>query len=406
MLGKRNALVGQSGGPTAVINGSLYGVIKAVAESKEIDNILGAIHGIEGVLNEQFLDFSKEAQHKIEGLKYTPGAALGGCRYKLDYDHKENINKLFETFDRYNIGYFFYIGGNDSMDTAHKVHELAQGIGYDLKVIGIPKTIDNDLVLTHHCPGFGSCAKYVATSVREAGMHTASMYTSEPITVLETVGRNTGWLPAASALARRDETEAPHLLCLPEVPFDESKFLVDVENTYQRVGGVFIVVGEGLMDTNGNYVNVQLDTVAKDAFGHPLLGGSSQFLKNCIEKNLKIKTRYIKLDICQQSAMHFASQTDLEEAVRAGKAAVEAACKGKSGYMVSFTDYDEEGAMQTGLVNLQDVANEERKVPLSWLNKEKNYITEKLISYARPLIQGEVKVPMQNGLPDYVSFGK
>jgi len=240
---KGNALVAQSGGPTAVINSSLYGMIDEARKYTYIDNVYGAVHGIEGVLKKHIINLNQEEDQVIEGLKRTPGAALGGCRYKIQNKDLENI---FRIFDSYNIKYFFYNGGNDSMDTADRINRFACKNGYDLRVMGVPKTIDNDLSETHHCPGFGSCAKYVATSVREAGIHTASMYTSEPITILQTVGRNSGWLPGASALAKSKEDDAPHLIYFPEIPFDMERFLVEVEETYKRVGGAFIVVGEGL----------------------------------------------------------------------------------------------------------------------------------------------------------------
>lgn len=402
---KGNILIGQSGGPTAVINSSLYGIIDEAKKIGYIDKIYGAIYGIEGVLNNNLIDLNKEDDNVIEGLKWTPGAALGGCRYKLSskiVEQHNEIKKIFDVFEKYNIRYFFYIGGNDSMDTADKINNIAKKMGYELNVIGVPKTVDNDLVLTHHCPGYGSTAKYVATSVMEAGLHTASMYTSEPVTILETVGRNTGWLPAASALASNNKIDAPHLIYFPEISFNIDRFLEDVENTYKEVGGVFIVVGEGLKDEKGDYINVQEDEVAIDAFGHPMLGGNSEYLKNIIEKNLKLKSRYIKLDICQQSAMHFASQRDVDDAILVGRAAVQAAINGKSGYMVTL----KESKTETGLAELKDIANQEREVPRQWINEEGNYVTEEFLDYVRPLIQGEVKVPLVNGLPEYIRLNK
>lgn len=392
---KGNALVAQSGGPTAVINSSLYGMIDEARKYTYIDNVYGAVHGIEGVLKKHIINLNQEEDQVIEGLKRTPGAALGGCRYKIQNKDLENI---FRIFDSYNIKYFFYNGGNDSMDTADRINRFACKNGYDIRVMGVPKTIDNDLSETHHCPGFGSCAKFVATSVREAGIHTASMYTSEPITILQTVGRNTGWLPGASALAKSREDDAPHLIYFPEIPFDMERFLVEVEETYKRVGGAFIVVGEGLKRPDGKYIGVEQGEVATDAFGHPTLGGVSDFLRESIEKDLKIKARNIKLDICQQAAMHFASARDVNDAVAVGRKAVKAAIEGESGYMVTLLEQE----AVTGLVELRKVANIERKVPRKWINNEGNFINKDFLNYARPLIQGEVEVMKEDGLPIYV----
>lgn len=396
---KGNVLVAQSGGPTSVINSSLYGVITEAKKHGFINEIYGSIHGIEGVLRKQVVNLRYEADEVIEGLRRTPGAALGGCRYKVQ---DSDLEMVFEVFDSANIKYFFYIGGNDSMDTANRLDKAAREQGYELRVIGVPKTIDNDLPETHHCPGFGSCAKYVATSVREAGLHTASMYTSEPITILQTVGRNTGWLPGASALAKQRENDAPHLIYFPEIPFSIDGFLEEVERTYQRVGGAFIVVGEGLRNARGEYIEVQEGDVATDAFGHPTLGGVSDFLRNTIERNLKIKARNIKLDICQQAAMHFASRRDANDAVAAGKAAVKAAIEGMSGFMVTLLAEE----ATTGLTELEKVANVERKVPVDWINREGNFATAEFLDYARPLLQGEIKTEIEDGLPVYVQLEK
>ena len=242
----------------------------------------------------------------------------------------------------------------------------------------------------------------MATSVQEAGLHTASMYTSEPITILQTVGRNTGWLPGASALARMDEEDAPHIICFPEVPFELNQFLGKVEDTYRRVGGAFIVVGEGLRKADGSYVSAQADEVGTDAFGHPMLGGASDYLREAIEKNLKIKARNVKLDICQQAAMHFASARDVKDAIAVGRSAVKAAVDGKSGYMLTLLE--EEGA--TSFSELEKVANLEREVPREWIDPSGSYVTTEFLNYARPLIQGEVEVKIRAGLPAYVKLRK
>ncbi len=405
---KGNLLVGQSGGPTSVINASLYGIIDKALELKEIDMVIGMLHGVEGALKEDFINLSGQKREILEGIRITPGAALGGCRFIIkNTDPEDETNKkLMEIFRKYNIRYFVYLGGNDSMDTADKINRLAKKSQYEMQVIGVPKTIDNDLVETHHCPGYGSCAKYVATTVMEAGLHTKSMYTSETVSILTTVGRNTGWLPAASIIAKRGPEDAPHLIYLPEVPFDSEKFLLDVKNTVEKIGGAFIVTGEGLVDKNGNYVNVNKNNVATDAFGHPELGGIGDYLKALIENKLKIRARVIKLDIAQQAAMHCASLTDLAEAEMAGRAAIMAISQGKSGYMVT---YEAEGKGEsyscvTGLVELNKIANEERKVPEYFINEQGNFVKEEFADFVMPLIQGEVKIKTQDGLPLYTKF--
>ena len=396
---KGNVLIGHSGEPTCVINSNLYGIIDEAKKYDFIEDIYGTIHGIEGVLNKKIINLRSETDETLRGLTRTPGAALGGCRYKVQ---QSDMDAIFEVFDALDIRYFFYIGGNDSMDTADKLNTAALRLGYDLRVIGVPKTVDNDLPETHHCPGFGSAAKYVATSVREAGIHNASMYTSEPITILQTVGRNTGWLPGASALAKSREDEAPHLIYFPEKRYNIYQFTIDVENVYRRLGGAFIVVGEGLKDENGEYWHAEHGLVATDAFGHPTLGGVSEFLKDLIEKHLKVKTRTIKLDICQQAAMHFASQRDVNDAIAVGRDAVKTAILGLSGVMVTLLE--EEG--ETGWAELDEVANVERQVPTEWLNSEGTFVTDEFVDYVRPLIRGEVKVQIEDGLPSYVRLKK
>ncbi len=387
----RNAVIGQSGGPTAVINSSLYGVI-AEWKRRGTGKIYGAVHGVEGMLKGEMVDLTVVDDALLEGLKYTPGAALGGCRYMLKGSNGDT-KSIFDFFDRHGIGYFFYIGGNDSMDTANKIYEAAKKVGYELKVIGIPKTIDNDLVETHHCPGFGSAAKYVATSVMEAGIHAESMATSEPITILTTVGRNTGWLPKSTILARKYGSNAPHLVYVPEVPVSKDMILADVERVYRKTGWVFIVTGEGLKDDSGEYIGVESDDVSVDAFGHPMLGSVGEYLKSLIEGELKLKTRTIKLDICQQSAMHFASLRDRDDAILVGKRAVELILDGITGVMVTLGEEVDE----TATTPLSVVANEERELSQEYVDDDALYV-----EYVKPLIVGEVKVPIVDGLPKYV----
>ena len=404
-----NCIIAQSGGPTAVINESLCGVIQEAQGHKEIEEIYGARDGILGLLKEELIDLRKEKASIIDGLGTTPGAALGSCRYRLkscseSYDDPEKIIKICS---RYDLRYFFYIGGNDSMDTANKVDEAAKRMNYQLKVIGIPKTIDNDLVFTDHCPGFASAAKYLAISVMEAGRHLESLYNSETVAILETLGRNTGWLAGSCALAKRSKEDAPHLIYFPEIPFFLDKFLKDVEEVYHKIGGVFIVVSEGLRDEKGNYICARKDRVSTDAFGHPELEGISDYLKKVIESRFKLKTRTIKPDICQQSAVHFASRVDMEEAYLLGREAVKLALEGKSGYMITIKrGKGKVYKPRTSIAKLSLVANMEKKVPLRWMNKERNFVTREFIEYARPLIQGEVDVLMGNGLPCYPRLQK
>jgi 6-phosphofructokinase 1 len=401
---KGNCIVAQSGGATAVINQSLCGVIQEAQKHPEIEEIYGARNGIFGLLKEELIDLKKEKISSIDGLATTPGAALGSCRYRLkscseSYEDSEKIVKICR---RYNLRYFFYIGGNDSMDTANKVDEAAKRMNYQLKVIGIPKTIDNDLVFTDHCPGFASAAKYLAISVMEAGRHLESLYNSETVAILETLGRNTGWLAGSCALAKRSKEDAPHLIYFPEIPFSLDKFLKDVEEVYHKIGGVFIVVSEGLRDEKGNYICARKDRVSTDAFGHPELEGISDYLKKVIESRFKLKTRTIKPDICQQSAVHFASQVDTEEAYLVGKEAVKLALKGKSGYIITIKrGKGKVYKPRTSAAKLSLVANMEKKVPLRWINKERNFVTKEFIEYVHPLIQGEVNIVVQNGLPCY-----
>jgi len=402
-MGKVNCVVAQGGGPTAVINGSLYGVIVQAMKRQEIDGIYGAINGVVGVLRENFIDLRKEPQEVIDGLTFTPGAALGSCRYKLTSE--EEIGKVIEIFRKYKVRYFFYIGGNDSMDTANRIYEASINAKYDLGVIGIPKTVDNDLLFTDHCPGFGSAAKYIATSVLEAGYHARGLYEFERVTILETVGRNTGWLAGASALARRSSVDPPHLIYFPEVPFSLDQFKEDVKRVCNEIGGAFIVVGEGIRDERGELFSLKNGSSPVDSFGHVFLGRAGDFLRRFIIQEMGLVAQNIKLDICQQSAAHLISGVDIKEAQMVGEDAVKYAVNGKSGVMITLIR--EEGSSyrcKTSTVELSKVANRERKVPRPWINEEGNFVRKEFIQYAYPLIQEEVKVPTREGLPLYVKL--
>lgn len=396
----------QSGGPTTVINASACGVIQeAIQHSSLIETVLGANNGILGIVQEDLFDLSSEDPETIEGLKRTPSSAIGSCRYKLENLEKDlaKYQRVLAVFRAHNIRFFFYIGGNDSMDTADKVNRLAQKEKYDLFVMGVPKTIDNDLVGTDHCPGFGSVAKYLATSVMEAGRDTEAMYTFDPVTITEAMGRNTGWIAAATGMACREDGDAPHLIYVPEIPFSLEKFLTDVKRVHARFGRAFVVVSEGIQDKNGQYISAQATV---DSFGHPQLGGVAAFLQQQVMEKLGLKCRYNKLDTCQRNAMHFASRTDSEEAYLCGQQAVRQAVSGKSGFMISLVrESNQPYQRTTGLTPLAEVANGVKKLPRTYMNEEGTHISQEMKKYCQPLLVGEVPIRLDSdGLPQFVRF--
>ena len=326
-----NAVVAQSGGPTAVINSSACGVIEEALRHREvIGDLYGANNGILGIVQEDLFDLGAESADAIALLRATPASAIGSCRYKLGDLGKDQgkYERLLAVFAAHNIRYFFYIGGNDSMDTADKVNRLATRQGYELRVMGIAKTIDNDLVGTDHCPGYGSVAKYLATCVMEAGRDTEAMCTFDPVTITEAMGRNTGWIAAATGLAQRQTDEAPNLIYVPEIPFSEERFLAEVCEVHRRLGRCFVVASEGIKDDKGEYIAAQAEV---DSFGHPQLGGVAAHLAKRVKLKTDLKARYNKLDTCQRNAIHFASKTDSDEAYRCGQAAVSQALAGTTG---------------------------------------------------------------------------
>jgi 6-phosphofructokinase 1 len=409
MQARGNVLVGEAGGPTAVVDSSLYGLLNEAKSHDEVEEIFGTLHGIDGIFKGKIIDLRKEDDQTLRALCWTPGASLGGCRTQLNSDDPNDwhVKRILEFLKENRIRFFFYIGGNDSMDTAHKIERAAKKVGYELTVLGIPKTVDNDLALTHHSPGYGSAAKYLAASVREAGLHSEAMQGAEPITILVTVGRNSGWLAGSCALARVKESDAPHLVYFPEIPLFQEKLLTDVESVYRRLGRVFIATGEGLKDERGNYITANRDGIVTDGFGHPELGGIAEWMKRLIERELKLRTRVIRPDICQQSAAHFASLTDREEAILVGHMAVRYAVEGRSGSMVTIkASSGEKYRSTTGLAPLFAVANVERRVQKEWINTEGNFPTANLVNYVRPLIRGEVKVPFKDGLPRFARLRK
>jgi len=408
MAGKRNAIVAQSGGPTAVINASACGVIQEAMASGQIDRVFGATNGILGVLQEDLFDITAEKPETIEALKRTPAAAIGSCRYKLKSlkDSRADYERILAVFEAHDIHYFFYIGGNDSMDTADKVNRLAAETGYDLVCIGVPKTIDNDLACTDHCPGYGSVAKYVATCAMNAGRDTEALYTTDTCTILEVMGRNAGWIAAATGLARRVDEDAPHLIYLPEVAFDVDRFVEDVKDVLGRFKRVFIVAGEGLRGADGKYITADTGKFGKDSFGHAQLGGVAEILKAVVEERVHIKARFNKLGTNQRSAMHFASLTDVDEAYQCGQAAVQAALSGQNGKMVTLVrESDTPYRCTMDLAPLSEVANGEHLLPREYINEAGNGVTPAMLDYVRPLVQGQAPITIgDDGLPVYMRF--
>ncbi|MEY4488325.1 MAG: hypothetical protein RIQ79_833, partial [Verrucomicrobiota bacterium] len=398
-----NVLVGQSGGPTAVINSSIAGVVAEALNHSEIEEVYGTLNGVLGILNEELIDLASESQQAIRGLRATPGAALGTCRYKLktqaDYD------RVLEVFKAHNIRYFFYAGGNDSQDTADKISKLAQAQGYALRVIGIPKTIDNDLPVTDHCPGYGSVIKYISTTVREIACDNESMGQHDLVQIVEVMGRNAGWIAAGASLAKRKDHphDAPHLILLPEVAFSTEKFVADVQRVLKREKYCLIVVGEGLVDADGNYVSAG---EATDAFGHAQLGGAAEYLQGLVEQNLPgIKARTVKLGMAQRAAVHAGSKTDSDEAFLAGQAAVKAAIRGETDKMVTLLRGDHDHyTVETGLAPLSEIANGVKKLPREWINEDGISMNHQFVRYATPLIQGETPVHYENGLPSFAKL--
>jgi len=400
-----NCLIGQSGGPTAVINASVAGAVTEALNHACIEEIYGCLNGVLGILNEDFIDLAAESQQTIRGLKHTPGAALGTCRYKLK--KQQDFDRVLEVFKAHNIRYFFYAGGNDSQDTADKISKLAQQQGYELRVIGIPKTIDNDLPTTDHCPGYGSVVKYICTTVKELACDNEAMGQHDLVSILEVMGRSAGWIAAGSALAKRRDHpyDAPHLIYLPEVPFTTEKFLEDVRRVLKREKYCLIVVGEGLVDPDGNYVSTASSQT--DSFGHSQLGGAGEYLRDLVEKNLGIKARSAKLGIPQRAAAHCASKADVDEAYMAGAAAVKAAVSGVTDKMVTLVRGEADHYVcETGLADLSEIANGVKKLPREWVNEDGVSMNHQFVRYATPLIQGENAVPFDHGVPVFARLDK
>ena len=404
---KGACIIGQSGGPTSVINASTYGVIRTALDNPNITAVYGAEHGIKGVLADRLFDMSKEDPEELALLKYTPSSALGSCRYKMkdpdvdDTDYK----RILEVFKKHNVRYFFYNGGNDSMDTCNKISKYMQKVGYECRVMGVPKTIDNDLFGTDHCPGYASAAKYIATSCMEV-WHDARVYDTGMICIIEIMGRHAGWLAAAAALAC-EYGAGPDLIYLPETDFDMDKFLADVERIYKANGNCMVAVSEGIHYADGSFVS-EAKTSATDGFGHAQLGGLAALLANVCKERTGAKVRGIELSLLQRCGAHLASATDIEESFMAGKAAVENAVAGITDKMVAFERERVGGgyACRTKLLDLTDVANYEKKVPLEWINDEHNGVKHEFIDYVLPLIQGETSLPKVDSLPRFAKLKK
>lgn len=397
-----NLLIAQSGGPTAAINATLSGILRVAAVTRQVKKVYGARNGIEGVLNEQFMDLQPLMKNVnvMRHLAYTPGAALGSCRYKLESDSREDSEKVIEIFRRYGITYFLYIGGNDSMDTVMKLDRyLKENHITDIHIIGAPKTIDNDLAGIDHTPGFGSAAKYIATTFAELERD-IMVYDTPAITIVEVMGRNAGWLTAASSLARVNGGKGPDFIYLCEHPFHMESFLNDLGNKLSREKSLLIAVSEGIKNEDGEYISSSISKGGADMFGHSCIAGASKVLEESIRNEIGCKVRSIELNLMQRSAMHVASETDLSESEMLGMKALQLALEGRSGEMASLCRREKSGyEVAYTSVPIEYVANSERKVPQKWINGQGNDVEEKLIEYMYPLIQGEINLEYHNGIP-------
>lgn len=400
---KKNVIYAQSGGVTSVINASAYGLIHTALEDKNIGNVYVGINGITGVLDGKLFDLTKESPERIKNLKSTPGSAFGTCRHRLKEGDEKGFKLLFETFEKYEIGYFFYNGGNDSMDTAYKVDKYAKSIGYDLNVIGIPKTIDNDLYGTDHSPGYGSAAKYLAVSMLEASIDTRSMSRdSTKVFIMETMGRHAGWLAAATSLAKLNGDYGPHIILLPERAFMEDKFVQKVENEVKKNGYCTITVSEGIKYKSGAFVS---DMGYTDSFGNRQLGDVGRVVANIVLTRLGLKVRVCIPDYLQRSGGHIVSKTDKEEAIKVGEKAFEYAKNGLSGYMVTINRVSNDPyKVEYGKVPLFEVANNTKYLPEEFIDDEGYNMSNNFIEYAKPLVTGESYPEYNNGIPNYVTF--
>lgn len=399
----KNIIVGQSGGPTAVINGSLYGVVaEGLKHPDLIGRVYGMINGIEGFLQGHMIDIgSLDQTNELEMVRTTPGAYLGSCRYKLPESLEDAVYpQLFQKFEELGIGYFFYIGGNDSMDTVSKLSRYAQTIGSDIRFIGVPKTIDNDLVETDHTPGYGSAAKYVATVVREISADATVYDNKQSVTIVEIMGRHAGWLTAASILARKFEGDNPVLIYVPEVAFDQEAFIAKVTESLKHTPNLVVCISEGIHDEDGTFICEYSSEVGTDTFGHKMLTGSGKYLENLVKERLGVKVRSIELNVCQRCSCAHLSRVDLDESENAGIFAVLSALAGETGKMINFirnksVPYE----LSYGTADVNIICNQEKTVPLEWIIADGSDISNEFIDYVRPLTQGYVELPTKNGIP-------
>ena len=407
---KKNAIVGQSGGPTAVINASLYGVVYEALNREDVfGNVYGMINGIEGFLHDQLMDMKPlDTSGELELIKTTPGSYLGSCRYKLPEDLSDTVYpKLFEKFEKYNIGYFFYIGGNDSMDTVSKLSRYAASINSDIRFMGLPKTIDNDLVLTDHTPGFGSAAKYVASTVREIAIDASVYDNKQSVTIVEIMGRHAGWLTAASALARKFENDNPVLIYLPEVAFDQDAFIEKIKSSLETTSNLVVCISEGIHTADGTFICELGSEVGVDTFGHKMLTGSGKYLENLVKERLGVKVRSVELNVSQRCSSAMLSKTDQKEAIASGSFGVTAAIKGETGKMVAFKrqsplTLDADYVLNYATEDVNEICNKEKTVPLEWISEDGSDVTEAFLAYARPLVRGNVLIPTdEDDLPKF-----
>ena len=403
-MNQTNCMVAQSGGPTAAINASLAGVISGVQKSGKYDICYGAINGILGILNENYLNLSEKIRDSqtLSRLKVTPAMYLGSCRHKLP-NYKDDDSAyvfIFNQFARLNIKAFFYIGGNDSMDTVLKLSEYAAKIKSDIRIIGIPKTIDNDLLMIDHTPGFGSAAKYIASTMLEIA-HDTFIYAVKSVTIVEIMGRDAGWLTAASALARNEYNTAPHLIYLPEVPFDKEQFLNDIREKLKALNNVMVAVSDGIRDEKGEYITAS--HAAFDKFGQQQLSGAGKALEFLVKENIGVKVRSVEVNVLQRCAAHMASATDLDEALALGEKAVSLSEEGITAEMVTLNRTSNDPyTVSYSHAPIKDIANEAKSIPRDWINPRGNDILPPLYDYLKPLVQGEVPVEYNNGVPVYM----
>ena len=403
-MNQSNCMVAQSGGPTVAINASLAGVIDGVMRSGKYATCYGSINGILGILNENYLNLTEmiDDEEKLERLKVTPAMYLGSCRHKLP-NYKDDDSPyvfIFNQFAKLNIKAFFYIGGNDSMDTVLKLSDYAAKINSDIRIIGIPKTIDNDLCVIDHTPGFGSAAKYIASTMLEVA-HDTFIYAVKSVTIVEIMGRDAGWLTASSALARNEYNTAPHLIYLPEVAFDKEQFLNDIREKLKTLNNVIVAVSEGIRDENGDYITAS--KAVADQFGHQQLSGAGKALEFLVKENIGVKVRSVEVNVLQRCAAHMASATDLNESFTLGNKAVSLAGEGITASMVTLervsnTPYE----VRYDHAPIAGIANEAKSIPREWINETGNDITPALYEYLKPLIQGEVSISYKDGIPIYM----